>query len=116
MARILIELLVAPALVAVSTLVARRWGARAGGVVSAFPAIVGPVLLILALAHGRAFAARAADGTLLGLVSLAAFALAYGRVAVARGPLVSAVAGWSAAAVAEVILAPVTWMLTRPAP
>lgn len=91
MTRILIELLIAPALVAVSTLVARRWGPRAGGVVSAFPAIVGPVLLILALGHGRAFAARAAEGTLLGLVSLAAFALLYGRLA-ARGH------GWPAAA------------------
>ena len=101
MARILIELLVAPALVAISTLVARRWGPRAGGVVSAFPAIVGPVLLILALDHGRAFAARAADGTLLGLVSLAAFALAYGRLAArGHGCPAAAAAGWVAAALA----------------
>jgi uncharacterized protein DUF3147 len=102
--RILIELLVAPALVAISTLVARRWGSRAGGVVSAFPAIVGPVLLILALAHGPAFAARAANGTLLGLVSLAAFALAYGRVASRRGWRVSAAAGWLAAALATLLV------------
>ena len=102
MGRILIELLVAPALVAVSTLVARRWGSRAGGVVSAFPAIVGPVLLILALAHGPAFAARAANGTLLGLVSLAAFAVAYGRVALHRDWRVAVAAGWLAAALAAV--------------
>src|SRR6185437_9072530 len=100
MARILIELLLAPALVAVSTSVARRWGPRAGGVVSAFPAIVGPVLLILALGHGRAFAARAADGTLLGLVSLAAFALVYGRLADGHGWPAAVVAGWVAAALA----------------
>jgi hypothetical protein len=98
--RILIELVVAPVLVAASTLVARRWGSRAGGVVSAFPAIVGPVLLILALAHGPAFAARAANGTLLGLVSLAAFALAYGRLARGHGWRVCAVAGWTGAALA----------------
>src|SRR5947209_7218666 len=36
-----------------ATLVARRWGERAGGAVSAFPAIVGPVLLVVALAIGR---------------------------------------------------------------
>jgi hypothetical protein len=99
MARILIELLVAPALVGVATLVGRRWGVRAGGVVSAFPAIVGPVLLILALGHGRAFAARAADGTLLGLVSLAAFAFVYGRLAREHGWPAAALAGWLAAAV-----------------
>jgi F0F1-type ATP synthase assembly protein I len=98
--RIVIELLVAPALVAVSTFVARRWGPRAGGVVSAFPAIVGPVLLILALGHGRAFAARAAEGTLLGLVSLAAFALVYGRLARGHGWRVCATAGWLAAGLA----------------
>jgi Protein of unknown function (DUF3147) len=103
MTKILVELLVAPALVAISTLVARRWGSRAGGVVSAFPAIVGPVLLILALAHGRPFAARAADGTLLGLVSLAAFALAYGRIAMRRDWRVSAAAGWLAAALAALL-------------
>jgi hypothetical protein len=97
--KILVELLVAPELVAISTLVARRWGTRAGGVVSAFPAIVGPVLLILALAHGRAFAARAANGTLLGLVSLAAFALAYGHAAGGHRWPAAATAGWLAALV-----------------
>jgi len=102
-AKTLIPLLIAPALVAISTLVARRWGSRAGGVVSAFPAIVGPVLLILALAHGSPFAARAAEGALLGLVSLAAFALAYGRAALRFGWRVSAALGWVAAAVATFV-------------
>jgi Protein of unknown function (DUF3147) len=95
-----VELLVAPALVAIATLAARRYGERVGGVVSAFPAIVGPVLLIVALAHGERFAARAANGTLLGLASLAAFAVAYGRVARRRGWRASLIAGWAAAAMA----------------
>jgi hypothetical protein len=96
----LITLLMAPALACVSTLAARRWGERAGGVVSAFPAIAGPVLLIVALEHGRTFAGRAANGTLLGLVSLAAFALAYGRVAGRRGWRAGAIAGWVCAGLA----------------
>lgn len=96
----LIALVMAPALAGVSTVVARRWGERAGGMVSAFPAIVGPVLLIVALEHGRGFAARAANGTLLGLVSLAAFALAYGRVARRHGWRPSLISGWAGAAVA----------------
>jgi hypothetical protein len=90
----------APALVGLATLAARGWGEGAGGVVSAFPAIVGPVLLIVALRHGADFAARAANGTLLGLVSLAAFALAYGRTARRRGWRVSLLAGWACAALA----------------
>jgi hypothetical protein len=101
----LIALVLAPSLVGTATLVAHRFGPRAGGVVSAFPAIVGPVLLILALAHGRTFAAHAANGTLLGLASLAAFGLAYGRVAQRRGWLVSLIAGWLSAALAGLAVA-----------
>jgi hypothetical protein len=95
-----LELVVAPALVGAATLAARRWGQRIGGLVSAFPAIVGPVLLIAALEHGAAFAARAANGTLLGLAALAAFALAYGRATGARGWRASLALGWAAAGAA----------------
>ena len=100
MLQLLIELGLAPLLAALATLAGRRFGTRAGGVVSAFPAIVGPVLLVDALEHGNAFAAQAANGTLLGLISLAGFAAAYGRVATAHGrwPL-SLLAGWACAAV-----------------
>ena len=100
----LIALMMAPALAGAATVAARRWGERAGGVVSACPAIVGPVLLIVALDHGRDFAGRAANGTLLGLVSLAAFALAYGRVARGRGWQVSLVSGWACAALAGLVV------------
>jgi hypothetical protein len=92
-----IEVVLAPALVAVATLAARRWGERLGGLVSAFPAIVGPVLLVSALEHGTAFAARAASGTLLGLVALAAFALVYGRAARRSGWPASLGLAWAAA-------------------
>ena len=95
----LLQLVVAPALVRVSTLAARRWGQRMGGSVSAFPAIVGPVLFIAAREHGPAFAARAASGTLLGLVALSGFALACGWAAALRaGWLPSLAAGWAIAA------------------
>jgi hypothetical protein len=96
---LVLELVVAPALVGAATLAARRWGQRIGGLVSAFPAIVGPVLLVAALEHGAAFAARAANGTLLGLVALAGFALTYGRVAARAGWPNSLVAAWAVAGV-----------------
>ena len=95
---ILLQLVVGPLLVAAATLAARRLGPRAGGVVSAFPAIVGPVLLVSALEHGAAFAADAAAGTLLGLVALSGFALVYGRVAARAGWPLSLLAAWAAAA------------------
>jgi hypothetical protein len=97
---LLLEIVVAPALVGAATLAARRFGQRIGGLVSAFPAIVGPVLLIAALEHGAPFAARAANGTLLGLAALAAFALAYGRAAPGRGWRASLALAWAAAGVA----------------
>jgi hypothetical protein len=102
-----LELVVAPALVAGSTLAAHRWGHRVGGVVSAFPAIVGPVLLIAALDHGAAFAAKAASGTLLGLVALSGFAVAYAWTARRAGWGASLAAGWIAAALIATALSPV---------
>jgi hypothetical protein len=99
-----LELVVAPALVGAATLAARRWGEGIGGLVSAFPAIVGPVLLIAAHEHGSAFAAKTASGTLLGLVALSGFALAYGRTALRAGWRASLAAGWVTAAAIAALL------------
>ncbi len=97
MTRLTLELALAPGLVAASTLACRRWSARIGGLLSAFPVVVGPLLLIAAQERGAAFAARTATGTLLGLVALAGFALVYARTAVGAGWAVSLLAGWSCA-------------------
>jgi hypothetical protein len=96
--RTLLDIALAPALVAAATLAGRRWGSRTGGLVSAFPAVVGPVLLITAQQHGRLFAEHAAEGTLLGLVALSGFMLSYGRAAVRAGWSVSLGLGWVSAA------------------
>jgi hypothetical protein len=95
---LVVQFLVAPLLVGAATLAARSWGHRIGGVVSAFPAIVGPVLLIGAHRHGAAFTAQTATGTLLGLVALGGFAFAYGRTAQLASWPVSLAAGWLVAA------------------
>src|SRR4051794_31524427 len=95
-----IEVVLAPALVGAATLAARRWGEQTGGLVSAFPAIVGPVLLVTALEHGAGFAARAASGTLLGLVALSAFTFAYARASRRLSWPASLATGWAAAGAA----------------
>jgi hypothetical protein len=77
MAVLAVRILLAPCFVIVASLVARRFGVRIGGVVGGLPVIAGPILLVLALAHGSPFASRAAVGVLLGMVGLAAFVLAY---------------------------------------
>jgi hypothetical protein len=98
-----VPLAVAPLLVGAATLAARRWDHRIAGLVGAFPAIVGPVLLIGAQRHGTGFAAQAATGTLAGLAALAGFAVAYGRTAPHASWPVSLAAGWLAAAVAAAL-------------
>ena len=98
MAQLVAIAALAASLVGVATLAARRWGHGVGGLLSAFPLIVGPVLLVAAERHGTAFAARAACATLVGLVSVAGFALTYARCAQHRGWAVSLLAAWAAAA------------------
>src|SRR6188472_367470 len=88
----------AACLVGVSTLASRVWGHAIGGIVSAFPLIVGPVLFLAARREGAAFAAQTAVATLLGLVALSGFALAYGRSSRRWGWLPSVALGWAAAA------------------
>jgi hypothetical protein len=77
----LFKLLLAPVLILLATLAGRRWGPAVGGWLAGLPLTSGPVSLILALERGPDFAARAALGTLFGLVSLAAFCWAYGAAA-----------------------------------
>lgn len=104
---LVVQLVVAPLLVGAASLAARRWGHGVAGLVSAFPAIVGPVLLLGAHQHGAAFAAQEATGTLLGLAGLSAFAFAYGRTATRASWRTSLAAGWAVAAVAAGLAAAV---------
>jgi hypothetical protein len=66
------------------------------GWLGGLPVVVAPILLAIALEHGPRFAARAAGGALLGLLSLTLFVLAYGWSAQFMGWLPSAAIGWAA--------------------
>lgn len=97
------KLLLAPSFVVGASLAARRFGPRVGGLIAGLPVVAGPILLAYALAHGRAFAAGAAVGTLLGLVSLIAFVVVYARLAGRAFWGASMLAGWLAFAVATAL-------------
>ena len=58
--------------------------------------MAGPILLVFALSHGRVFAAEAAAGTLLGIVSLLAFIVVYSHLAGRTSWTMSLVSGWGA--------------------
>ncbi len=81
----LVKLLLTPGLIAVATVLARRLGPGVGGAIVGLPLTSAPVSLFLALEQGPVFAATAAVGTLLGLLSQGALCLAYSWT-VCRGP------------------------------
>jgi hypothetical protein len=72
-----LKLLFVPSLILGVTLAGRRWGPVVAGWLSGFPIVAGPILLILSLEQGATFAAAAAQGTLLAVIAILMFTLAY---------------------------------------
>lgn len=106
-----LKLVLAPALIGVATLAARRWGPAAAGWAASLPVVGGPLLLVIALEHHRAYTAHAATAATVGLVSLAVFGVAYVRLARAGLPWWGAlVTAWTAFAASTTVL----WMVGAP--
>ncbi|MFG2825851.1 hypothetical protein ACGFX4_41290 [Kitasatospora sp. NPDC048365] len=104
----MLKLFLAPALVVASSLAGRRWGPGLAGTLVALPIVAGPILAITLLDHGPAFAARAAGSSLLGLVSLALFAVVFAELSrlPRTGHWVPALLlAWSACLAADLLLA-----------
>ena len=74
---LILKVTLTPLLIAVATLAARYWGPGVGGLIAGLPLTSGPVSVFLAVEQNTAFAARAASGTLLGLIAVACFCVAY---------------------------------------
>jgi hypothetical protein len=102
------KIMLAPSFVVGASLIARRYGVRVGGLIAALPVVAGPILLVYAAAHGRVFAASAAAGTLLGLVSLTTFVVVYAHLAGRVSWGISLLAGWSAFLLATALLSAVS--------
>lgn len=103
-----LKLVLTPMLIAAASLAGRRWGPAISGWLVGIPFTSGPITFFLALAHGDAFAADAATGTLAGTLSQAAFCLAYAWLAAAFG------LGWSAALLAAALAFLVTTAALQP--
>jgi hypothetical protein len=97
---LVLKLFLVPFLIYLVTLAGRRWGPAVAGWLSAFPVVAGPILLTISLEHGAAFAAAAAEGTLLAvgatLVFCVAYAWASGRFGVG-GAMAAALLAYAAA-------------------
>lgn len=103
----LLRVLLAPALVVASSLAGRRWGASVSGVLVGLPIVAGPILLVTSLQNGSTFGARSAGSALLGLVSLALFAVVFAHASRRAGWLGGLGAGWGLCLVADALLAQV---------
>lgn len=90
------KLILAPTFVVAASLAARRYGDRVGGLIGGLPVVAGPILLVFALSHGRAFAAEASAATLLGIASLCAFVVVYARLAASAHWGAILLSGWLA--------------------
>jgi hypothetical protein len=76
-----LKLVLTPALIAIATLVGRRFGPSISGWLVGLPFTSGPVSLFLALEQGTTFAASAAAGSIGGVAASAVFAVAYAAIA-----------------------------------
>ena len=102
-----LKLLLAPSFIVATSVLARRVGVRVAGVVGGLPVIAGPILLVLALDRGRTFAGDAATGTLLGIVALIVFVLAYVAVSSRFAWPWALLIGWGSFLAAVLALRPV---------
>lgn len=84
---LLAKLLVAPSFVVVVTLVARRLGPAAAGLLAALPVVAGPILALMVVEQGVAFGQRAALASAVGAASTMGFTLAYSVLARRVPPL-----------------------------
>ena len=106
-----LKIILAPLCIGLVTLAGRRWGPAVSGLLTGLPLTSGPVSLILALQYGRAFAARAATGTLVGEVSVCAFCLAYTIAARRTNWPLSVLAASAAYLAATLVWNEFTWSL-----
>src|SRR3989441_6035414 len=96
MTLLLAKVVLTPLFIAAVTLAGRRWGPAVGGWLAGLPLTSGPVSVFLALEQGPGFAARAAVGTLAGLVGVACFCVVYARFSRTRGWTLATAAGIAA--------------------
>ena len=92
-----LKLVLTPAVMTGATLAGRRWGGAVSGWLIGLPLTSGPLVLVIALEHGRTFAARSAVGSLSGAIAEAAFCVGYAFAP--RLPLVVASLAFACAAV-----------------
>jgi hypothetical protein len=97
---LVLKLVLVPLILAVLSLVGKRFGPGIAGWLGGFPVVAGPVLLLIYFERGPEFATQAAAAAIAGLVGSAAFSVTYAWTCRRNGWLVSmiaGIAGWTVA-------------------
>ncbi len=92
---LLLKLILTPLLLGGVTLAGRKFGPTVSGWLVGLPLTSGPVSFFLALEQGTVFAAHAAQGTLMGVISLSAFCVAYCWLSLRFGRLLCWLGSWA---------------------
>jgi len=95
---LLLKVGLAPFLILAASYAGYRWGHTVSGWIVGLPLVSAPVILLLALERGGAFAAASAQGSMMGIISLTAFSLTYSVLSLRRGVgwVPSLLLGWGA--------------------
>jgi len=99
-----LKLLLVPSLIGALTLAGRRWGPGLAGWLSGFPIVAGPILLMVALEQGQAFAAATSAGALTAVIANIFFCLAYAWLATRCSWWICLLGGYAAFAAAGYLL------------
>lgn len=98
---IALKLFLVPGFLLLISLAGRRWGPEIAGRLAGLPALTGPILFLLALEKGPAFAAAAATVSLSAVFAAVAYIVTYARMCTRRPPALSllfGLASWCCAA------------------
>lgn len=93
---LLLKLILTPLLLSGVTIAGRKFGPTVSGWLVGLPLTSGPVSFFLALEQGNVFAAHAAQGTLMGVISLSAFCVVYCWLTLRAGWLLCWLGSWVA--------------------
>ncbi|MET9670610.1 hypothetical protein ABZY19_35485 [Streptomyces sp. NPDC006475] len=112
MENMLLRGVLAPALVLLVSLAARRLGPRAAGQLLGSPTTTGPFLALLCMTSGTGAAAQATHGSTTGQLVVAIFTLAYGCLAPRLRPALTLLLALGCAAAVGVVgsLCPSIWL------
>lgn len=91
---LILKLFLVPSFIAGITLAGRRWGAAVAGSLAGFPVITGPILLFVTIEQGQQFAANAATGSILAVLSNIGFGIAYSWACRRHAWHISLLFGW----------------------